>query len=78
MPHAGPATFTQGLTVLYGSSIAAAAPAVLQFQRRLGAAAVATGTSLGVIQFTGWDSTADALGAQIRSVHTVSADAWQS
>ena len=75
MTHAGLATFTQGLTVLYGSSLAAAAaPAVLQFQRRLGTAAVATGTSLGVIQFTGWDSAADAVGAQIRSVHTVSTD----
>ncbi len=65
-------TFTAGQTVMYGSSSAAASSAVLQFQRRDAAAAVATGMVLGEVQFTGWDGATDGLGAQIRSVFTVS------
>ena len=45
---------------------------MLQFQRRLGSAAVTTSTVLGQMQFTGWDGAVDGLGAQIRSVLTVS------
>ena len=64
-------TFTAGQTVMFGSSSTAASSAVLQFQRRAAAAAVATGMVLGEVQFTGWDGAADGLGAQIRSVFTV-------
>ena len=66
------ATFTQQRTVLYGGSSVRAAPAVLAFQRRLGAMAVTTGTVLGAMHFTGWDSVVDGLGAQMRSTFTVS------
>ena len=68
----GAATFSQGQTVLSGSNSNTAIPAVLEFQRRLATAAVSTGTVLGEIQFTGWDGSIDGLGAQIRSVYTVS------
>ncbi len=66
------ANFTAGQTVLFGNSSTAASSAVLQFQRRAAAAAVTNGTVLGEVQFTGWDSAANGLGAQIRSVFTVS------
>ena len=69
--HAGPVTFTQGLTAMFGGSTVASASAVLQFQRQLGTAAVTAGTVLGAVQFTGWDSVVHATGAQIRSVFTV-------
>lgn len=64
--------FTAGQTVLFSNSSTAASSAVLQFQRRAVAAAVSNGTVLGEVQFTGWDGSANGLGAQIRSVFTVS------
>ncbi len=66
------ANFTAGQTVLFGNSSTAASSAVLHFQRRAAAAAVTNGAVLGEVQFTGWDGAADGLGAQIRSVFTVS------
>ena len=66
------ANFTAGQTVLFGNSSTAASSAVLQFQRRAAAAAVTNGAVLGEVQFAGWDGAADGLGAQIRSVFTVS------
>lgn len=66
------ARFTAGSTLLYGGSGVSATSAVLKFQRRLSTSAVTTGTVLGQIQFTGWDGAVDGLGAQIRSVFTVS------
>ena len=66
------ARFTAGSTLLYGSSGDSSTSAVLGFQRRLGTAAVSAGTVLGQVQFTGWDGIVDGLGAQIRSVFTVS------
>ncbi len=65
-------TFTAGQTVMFSSSSGASSSAVLQFQRRAAAAAVTNGMVLGEVQFTGWDGAADGLGAQIRSVFTVS------
>ena len=66
------ARFTAGSTLLYGSSGVLATSAILGFQRSLGTSAVSTGTVLGQVQFTGWDGAVDGLGAQIRSVFTVS------
>lgn len=66
------ANFTGGSTVLYGGSGVVSTPAVLVFQRRLSTSAVNTGTILGQVQFTGWDGAVNGLGAQIRSVFTVS------
>lgn len=64
-------TFNEAQIMLYGSSTTAASAATLEFQRRVGTAAVTTGAVLGEMQFTGWDSTVFGLGAQIRSVFTV-------
>ena len=66
------ATFTAGKTLLYSNAAVTSSSAVLAFQRRLATAAVATGTVLGQIQFTGWDGVVYGLGAQLRSVFTVS------
>lgn len=66
------ASFTAGSTLLYGSSGDLTRSAVLEFQRRLSTLTVTTGTVLGQVQFTGWDGAVDGLGAQIRSVFTVS------
>lgn len=64
-------TFNEAQVMLYGSSTTAASAATLEFQRRVGTAAVTTGAVLGEMQFTGWDSAVFGLGAQIRSVFTV-------
>lgn len=64
--------FTGRSTLLYGDSSMPSASAMLQFQRRLSTLAVSPGTVLGKVQFTGWDGAVDGLGAQIRSVMTVS------
>ena len=53
-------------------SLTPATSSVIQFSRRLGTSAVATGTLLGAVLFTGWDGATDGSTAQIRSVHTVS------
>lgn len=66
------ATFTSGSTLLYGGSGVLATSAILEFQRRLSTSAVTTGTLLGQVRFTGWDGAVYGLGAQIRSVFTVS------
>lgn len=66
------ASFTAGKTLLYSDTAVTSTSAVLAFQRRLASSAVATGTVLGQIQFTGWDGGVDGLGAQMRSVFTVS------
>lgn len=65
------ATFT-GPVDVYGRSNVPANSSVIEFQRRLGTSAVTTGTVLGAVMFTGWDSATDAPGAEIRSVFTVS------
>ena len=66
------ATFTGGSNLLYNGSVVPSTCAVLSFQRRMSTSAVSTGTVLGKVQFMGWDGVVDGLGAQTRSVFTVS------
>ena len=61
-----------GPTNYRSDSSTPATSSVIQFSRRLGANAVATGTVLGAVLFTGWDGATSGSTAQIRSVHTVS------
>ena len=71
------AVFTGPVNAYSGSAVPSQS-STLRFQRRLGTAAVAAGTVLGAVLFTGWDGATEAAGAQIRSVFTVSGAALSS
>ena len=70
------ANFSSGMSTrslqLYSNSSAPSSAAALGFQRQSAAGAVASGTTLGSILFSGYDGTDQAPTAQIRSQQTVS------